>query len=233
MKSDIPVYDLHTISEYRQEDILISRLAPYVENHKHLLFPHRHNFFHIVLFTKGSGTHAIDFQSFPVKPYQIYFMSPGQVHDWNFEKRVDGYVINFSNSFFQSFLLRPDFLENFPFFDGSVNNSVLNIPEEYREQIKELFEELLHEETGNKKHSANMVRVLLLKIFILISRFSIQDHKSAINSSYNYTLLKNFQQLIERNYTALRLPKDYAELLYITPNHLNALCNDMLGISAG
>ncbi|HYK76019.1 MAG TPA: AraC family transcriptional regulator, partial [Daejeonella sp.] len=121
----------------------------------------------------------------------------------------------------------------FPFFDGSVNNSVLNIPEEYREQIKELFEELLHEETGNKKYSANMVRVLLLKIFILISRFSIQNGKSAINSSYNYTLLKNFQQLIERNYTTLKLPKDYAELLYITPNHLNALCNDMLGVSAG
>jgi len=28
-------------------------------------------------------------------------------------------------------------------------------------------------------------------------------------------------------------PKDYAELLYITPNHLNALCKDLLGIQAG
>mgnify|MGYP001608602554 CR=1 FL=1 len=31
----------------------------------------------------------------------------------------------------------------------------------------------------------------------------------------------------------LRLPKQYAELLYITPNHLNALCNDVLGVPAG
>jgi len=29
------------------------------------------------------------------------------------------------------------------------------------------------------------------------------------------------------------LPKDYAALLYITPNHLDALCNDILGIPAG
>ena len=29
------------------------------------------------------------------------------------------------------------------------------------------------------------------------------------------------------------MPKQYAELLYITPNHLNALCNDFLGVSAG
>ena len=29
------------------------------------------------------------------------------------------------------------------------------------------------------------------------------------------------------------MPKQYAALLYITPNHLNALCNDFLGVSAG
>jgi AraC-like DNA-binding protein len=39
--------------------------------------------------------------------------------------------------------------------------------------------------------------------------------------------------LIEKNYTRIKLPKEYAELLYITPNHLNALCNDVLGIPAG
>lgn len=29
------------------------------------------------------------------------------------------------------------------------------------------------------------------------------------------------------------MPKEYAALLYITPNHLNALCKDVLGLSAG
>ena len=29
------------------------------------------------------------------------------------------------------------------------------------------------------------------------------------------------------------MPKDYASLLYITPNHLNALCKELLGESAG
>jgi AraC-like DNA-binding protein len=52
-------------------------------------------------------------------------------------------------------------------------------------------------------------------------------------SPYNLTLLKNFKNLIEKNYINNRLPKNYAELLYITPNHLNALCNDLLDMSAG
>lgn len=52
-------------------------------------------------------------------------------------------------------------------------------------------------------------------------------------SSYNDTLLKNFTALIEKRYTDMRLPKDYADLLYITPNHLNALSKTYFGIPAG
>jgi AraC family transcriptional regulator, transcriptional activator of pobA len=52
-------------------------------------------------------------------------------------------------------------------------------------------------------------------------------------TSYNQTLLKNFKKLIDANFTRLKLPKDYADLLYITPNHLNAICKDLLGMQAG
>jgi len=78
----------------------------------------------------------------------------------------------------------------------------------------------------------DMVRALMLQVFILINRINT-DNKETQQPLYNYTLLKTFQKLIEKNFVTLKLPKDYAELLYITPNHLNALCNDLLGISAG
>ena len=31
----------------------------------------------------------------------------------------------------------------------------------------------------------------------------------------------------------MKLPKEYARLLYITPNHLNAVTQDVLGVTAG
>jgi AraC family transcriptional regulator, transcriptional activator of pobA len=232
MKPIIPVYDIAAISEFKKEDIFVSRFAPYSNTHQHLHYPHRHSFFHILLFTKGSGKHTIDFCSFRVQPFQIYFMIPGQVHSWNFEGDVDGYVINFSNQFFQSFLLKPDYIEAFPFFCGVVEQSVIQISSQYHKPIEDIFEEILHEANENKKYGSDLVKVLLLKIFILISRFTDEKVESR-SSSYNYTLLKNFQQLLEKNFLKLRLPKEYAELLYITPHHLNALCNDLLGISTG
>jgi len=232
MKGEIPVYNITSFAEFRNEDILVSRLATYWASHKDLYNSHRHNFYHFVLFTKGNGNHTIDFQTFPVREFQIYFMIPGQVHSWDFEGNVDGYVINFSIPFFQSFLLKPDLLEEFTFFSGSVNDSVLQIPNELESKVRGIFEEILSEGTENRPFNLHLVRALLLHVFILVSRLNAAPALDT-GTSYNHTLLKNFRKLIENNYTKLRLPREYAELLYITPNHLNALCNDLLGIPAG
>lgn len=232
MKREIPIYDISNISVFSKEDLLVSRFGTYAASHKHLHYPHRHSFYHIVFFTEGAGSHTIDFRKFEVRPYQVYFMVPGQVHSWDFDGPVDGYVVNFSPVFFQSFLLLTNYLEKFSFFSGSAIDSVLDIPADGRNDVEKLFTEILKESTGNSKWSDDYLRVLLLELFIVVSRFAI-DRPDNYASSYNHTLLKTFQQMIERNYTSLRLPREYAELLYITPNHLNALCKDLMGISAG
>ncbi|WP_207534725.1 helix-turn-helix domain-containing protein [Desertivirga arenae] len=232
MKNEIPIYDISSLGGFRKEDIIVSRFGPYSKTHQHLHYPHRHNFYHVLLFTEGSGSHSIDFENFEVKPWQIYFMIPGQVHSWSFAGPVDGYVVNFSNTYFQSFLLLTEYLQKFSFFTGVVKDSVLQVPPDIQGEIQIVFEELLKAGSQTKRFSDDYIKVLLLKLFIMLSDL-VAEKQEAYVSSYNYTLLRNFQQLIERHYTSLRLPKEYAELLYITPNHLNALCNDLLGIPSG
>lgn len=113
-KVPLPVYDICTIDQRSQRDLLIERFGPYLEKHYHNLHtPHRHSFYHLVLFTKGKGTHTIDFEQFSVKSYQIYFMSPGQVHSWHFEGGVDGYLVHFNEGLFTSFLQNGHYLERF------------------------------------------------------------------------------------------------------------------------
>src|SRR5262249_37030955 len=142
MKKDIPVYD---IDHFTKEDIVVARFAPYLETHKNLRLPHKHSFYHLLLFTKGAGSHMIDFKTFPVEPYQMYFMIPGQVHSWDFEGEVDGYVINFSTPFFKAFLLNPEYIEQFPYFSGVSENSVISLPEGLRSKVVSLFEQILQE----------------------------------------------------------------------------------------
>jgi AraC family transcriptional activator of pobA len=221
MLQNIPLYDICSLSDINQDDILISRFAPYLDTHKN----------HMVLFTEGAGTHTIDFESFDVKPGQIYFMIPGQVHSWGFSGFTDGYIINFSASFIQSFILQHGYLDNFSFFSGNLADAVINLPAETYVPVRALFEAILTEAAQPATSAADMIRLLMLQIFIRVNR--ITTPAAGSSSSYNQTLLKNFKNLIEHHYTDVKLPKDYAALLYITPNHLNAVCKDLMGISAG
>lgn len=232
MKTTIPIYDIQNLKAYKNDGIMASRFGFYAQQHQHLHSAHRHSFYHLVFFTTGTGKQQIDFKQFEVKPGLIYFMVPGQVHHWEFETEPDGYIINFASNYLSDFLLNPSYLSNFSFFSGIPNDQVLMLDEPLQLKITEIFEAILKEGENEQPINDDLVKVLLLQLFIAIGR-TLPSAQQANSNSYNQTLLQNFKQLIEVNYTKLRLPKQYAELLYITPNHLNALCNDFLGISAG
>jgi AraC family transcriptional activator of pobA len=232
MKSEFKVYDICEFSLDRQQDVIVARFAGYLKNLKKLHFPHRHDFYHLILFTQGGGGFSLDFQNFKIIPYRAYFMAPGQVHGWDFEGDMDGYVINFSSQFFQSFLLKSDYLDQFCFLNGIAGESVIDISEDRRNAIIDILENAVKETEKKSRFKADAVRVWILQLFLQIGNMDM-GKGAHIAESYNGTLLRSFEKLIDKNYLDLRLPKQYAELLYITPNHLNALCNAELGKSAG
>lgn len=232
MKSTFPVYKLISINTYKNEGILASRFGTYLETNPHFLKPHKHDFYHLVYFTQGMGSHYLDFKHFDIKPGTIYFMIPGQVHTWNFSEKPDGYIVNFSPDYFNSFLLNPNYLQNLYFFTGNLDNQVLNLSPEIQQSIEKLFEEIINSKHLNHDLFDDFVRINLLKIFIEIAQ-NVPSKISTQTDSFNRILLGNFKKLIDSHYKTLKLPKDYASLLYITPNHLNAVCNANLGQSAG
>jgi AraC-like DNA-binding protein len=229
MKKDIPIYD---IGHFNRDDIVVSRFAPYLESHKEFILPHKHNFYHFLLFTKGAGTHMIDFQTFPVEPYQMYFMIPGQVHSWNFEGEVDGYVINFSPPFFKAFLLNPDYIDQFPYFSGVLDNSVISLPEAMRADLVRILENILAETQAVDRQSNDMIKALLVQLFIKIGRLGFEDTSIKVGS-HNYAVARNFLRLLEQHAWEWKLPKEYAGRLFVSPNHLNAVSKEILGRSAG
>src|SRR5207248_651550 len=61
-------------------------------------FPHKHDFFQLILITAGEGIHKIDFQNHKVAPGRVFFMKPAQVHSWTLSKNIKGIVIEFSRA---------------------------------------------------------------------------------------------------------------------------------------
>jgi len=234
MSKAIPVYDICNIDQSSaQRGLMIERFSTYLEKHyKNLHTPHRHSFYHFVLFTKGKGSHNIDFENFTIKPFQIYFMIPGQVHSWHFGSDVDGYIVHFNESLFSSFLQNAQYLERFPFFSGNSKDGVCQLPVSVHDRILFLFQSMLEEVKESKELNLDMIRLRLLELFITVERHCVRKKDKSIPQQ-KLILLKNFKQLIDKHFRSLKLPKEYAEILYITPNHLNALSQDLLGKTAG
>ncbi|WP_316800170.1 helix-turn-helix transcriptional regulator [Pedobacter frigidisoli] len=233
MKNEFPVYDICKFSYSQEDDIIVKPLAPYLKSMRKLHFPHRHDFYHMIFFTQGGGSHTIDFEKFEVNPFHGYFMSPGQVHGWEFEGEVDGYVINFSKTFFKSFLLDNQYLENFTFLNGQVQHSVINLEEQARSSATEVLNKALTAAESTGKFRLDKLRIILLEFFFLIAEIKGELGDTKNSESHNKTVLRNFEMLIDKNYLQLKLPKEYAALLCITPSYLNAICKTLLGISAG
>jgi AraC-like DNA-binding protein len=159
-------------------------------------------------------------------------MVPGQVHAWDLVGDTDGYIINFSKSFFYSFLLRPEFIKQFPFLGGGIEEAVISLPENVMQKVVPALETILEEGQLHEAYRLDMIRVLLLQVFLSVHRALSKKPGNNIVSA-KFIIIRNFQNLVEQHFTSIRLPKDYAALLYITPNHLNALCKEILGKPAG
>ncbi|TDH21645.1 helix-turn-helix domain-containing protein [Segetibacter sp. 3557_3] len=233
-KQQLPVYSICSLTKTPQlpNDCIADDFKHYLEVHKDLHFPHKHSFYHLVYFSEGSGSHSIDFLTFPVHPGQIYFMVPGQVHTWEFDNGPNGYIINFSEQYLSALIQNPRYLDQFTFFSGQAKEQVIDIPLDGRNQVEQTLAAIVREANSTNNLKDDFVRAALVQLFIQVNRYTQTGGRSQLNN-YNRLLLRNFQKLIEQHFKEKKLSKEYAAMLYVTPNHLNALTKDITGLSAG
>lgn len=225
----IPVLEQCTVSYKEDKNFLADRLEVYLGKNNNLVFPHRHNFYQMLLFLSGEGMHEIDFKQYPIERGQVYFMGPGQVHSWMFEGKMTGYIVNFDIDYFKSLLIQPDYVENLDLF-SSLNEGVFTLEEYQVREISSLFDQLI--ELSSLLVAKDLKRSLLLYILLRFDQAYIPNFP-AKSIDYHLVLIKNFISLVDQNFKELHLPKEYAELLFVTPNHLNSVCKEYLGTQAG
>lgn len=156
-KQILPTYSINTLKDtpLLPNDFVADYFAHYLDEHTNLHFPHKHSFYHLVYFSKGSGSHSIDFVKFNVEAGQIYFMIPGQVHSWDFATKPDGYIVNFSEQYINALVANPRYLDQFSFFSGIAKEQVITIPKEGTRQLKQILEAIVRE--GNSKEALKMI----------------------------------------------------------------------------
>ncbi len=160
-------------------------------------------------------------------------MRPGQVHSWDLDPSVEGYVINFAPTFFDQLQISSSLIDEFPFFSIFHEEQKVVLSENKKDKMSDYFQQIITEKPNDaNRNSQIIIAAAILQICGLASQ-EIQSNVHFSETGYNTLIFKKFIEQIENNFLDLKMPKDYAPLLHITPSHLNFICKQQSNLSAG
>ncbi|HEY0734006.1 MAG TPA: helix-turn-helix domain-containing protein [Herpetosiphonaceae bacterium] len=192
--------------------------------------PHRHRFYEIIWVQDGSGLHTIDFQDHPIGPRSLFLLSPGQVHAVRIDAPLAGFLILFTADFLGLDATQPRLLAALPFFRAGLVNPVLTLTASEAANLQHCIEHLEAEFGTMAPARPEMLRAYLQILVLTISRLVSARQPAA--TSAPTPVQQQFDQLIEQHYRRTMRVADYADMLALTPGHLNDLVKDASGQTA-
>jgi AraC family transcriptional activator of pobA len=207
-------------------DFYIETLEEHMAKYQFVQAPHRHDFYFMVLFTKGSGTHIIDFVSYEIKPGSLFFMSPAQVHSWRLSPEDRGFVIFFNPAFYLLAYSRKTLTE-FPYFQPLTGSPYLYLAPENLPEITALFTTIYDEFRANAFQKENIIRSYL-NILLIKAAGVYYAMQPGEPTSLQTSQIRKLEALVEQHY-AQHLPVTaYAEMMQLSPKQLYAICQAVL-----
>ena len=216
-----------------QKDFFVNQLPAHIfENQSKITKPHKHNSYLAILFTKGSGLHEIDFNSYDIKPGSLFFLAPGQTHHWELSEDIDGYIFSHTADFYDLHYSH-NRIHQFPFFYSIQNTPLLTLDENQKVIIENLFARLFDEYLNKKAFQQQLILSYIDVIYIESSRLYLKDNSQKIIKANSYSeKFQQFESLLEKNYIKEKSPSQYAEWMNISPKHLNRITKSVIGKTA-
>lgn len=206
-------------------DTLVNHLA---KNHGHLQKPHRHNFYVSLLFTKGSGTHTIDFTTYSIEPGSVFMLAPGQMHSWDLSKDIDGYVLFHTQDFLDVYFLRNSVRE-YPVFSTLYGSCSFVCDAIQSKVIEDVFVQMLTEITTSQWKEHLMLVNWISIFYISCNRIILngEQYRQTVNNVY-YNHFVEFENLVQLYFRQDKYAQQYADRLNITQKHLNRICRTLI-----
>ena len=185
--------------------------------------PHRHDYYTILVVKDAEGSHIVDFTTHVLGNNQVYFISPGQVHQLTENKPTVGYSIVFSTHFLALNHILVDFIEDINLFNDFSNTPPLQVGSKEMELLTSYSEEMLRLNTGDYAYKYEAIGALLKLLLISCHNLCSLNQLDTQTMEVGANLVRNFKQLVNQQYKTWHHAAAYAEALHITPDHLRVV----------
>ena len=204
----------------------------YMHNRAQTEIPHRHDYFEILFIEDGTGEHIIDYETHKIKPPTFYFLSKGQIHFWQLEKKLRGIVILFP----REFLIPPatgfNHEGDLAIFNTLSKATSVSIKDDNLSKIHETLTNIKEEYARKSDRNLSMLRAYVHILLINLFRIYAKNQNKDILDTSN-AMVRQFRQLVSENYLTVRNVQEYADLIGISTTHLRDTVKEITGYSPG
>jgi AraC family transcriptional activator of pobA len=176
-------------------------------------FPHKHDFYHLLLITSGKGQHEIDFNVYPIEKRRIFLMRPGQVHSWNLAPNTKGLIVEFEAEILRSKDIRWNQLVSLL---SQMPESIL-LSKDAFSSAHRIIDRALQEYEEKPSAYELILHSCLTQLVIYLSRLT---GKTTLVGAGGRDLHDQFLQLVETHYKDEHQVDFYAKALKMTAKAL-------------
>jgi YesN/AraC family two-component response regulator len=224
----IPVYDL---SACLPGTNFIIKKTEGTSVPSYLTTPHRNRDYKISFLLEGEVTHHTDFEKYQIKAPALLMLAPDQVH----QATGNSYNKMIHISFNKEFLLTE--IQGVVACWECMFGQIL-IPVANQQQVQELsvYTDLMYQEFTSDRPQKEVMLKNLLNAFIICAARLItcesNGHSVAQLDSSENKIVRQFKALTDEHFVNNTQVSQYADMLYITPGHLNDLIKSVTGKTA-
>jgi AraC family transcriptional regulator, transcriptional activator of pobA len=245
MKSIYEVDEFNKVLKFAEHektsstDLHVFRLETNKLRDRDIAIPlHRQHFMDITLFVDFGADHEIYFddQKQNLSNYTLQMVPPFKLISYYQSKeslnKGRGYTVLFSFDFLSLGVTGRDFFNDFNFFKITSENSHINLSANEAEQFIFLFEKMLYEYEQNQNRSKQILQGylwVLLNECKKIYDANQSNNTKEIKGKQPQRLFESFQSLVANNIHGRYAVEDYAEMLFVSPNHLTQSVKDVSG----
>jgi AraC-like DNA-binding protein len=180
---------------------------------------------------QGKGEFFLDLEQSAIKEGAVYCIKPGQTLRAILDDATRGFMISFSREFVELYESNISKLGHYAFFSHSWTLPVFQIDNGLKVILDNIAVQMLQEYHSVHDLRNEVLRGFLIILIIYLTR-PFERHPQIGFTCRKKELVNIFYALLEKHFSAKKMVKDYAEILAVTPGHLNAIVKEITGFTA-
>jgi AraC family transcriptional regulator, transcriptional activator of pobA len=207
----------------------VNRIESVRDYLKFPLLPHRKTVFDFFFLTKGKSVRSKGLDNYEISTHDFFFLPAYQIttHE-SMSKDAEGFYCHFDSEILYKNFAKHDISKEFNFLNF-VGNPVVKIDNEAFVAIRNILERL---EVEYQKEDIyfDLVSCYLLTLFTELKRFVQVTTKVKENSALR--IAQQYKNALSQHVYQKQSVAEYADLLAVSPNHLNKCVKTSIGKSA-